>query len=88
MPLDRWGLLSFVGDGDLYTMGILCVGVQLESESVLLKVNLFGDPVLAMWLRQGLRSGSGRWTSLIFTELLGRSGNEWRSGVDAQSTGG
>ncbi len=66
-------------------MGILCVGVRLGSESVLLKANLFGDPALAMWLRQGLRSGAGRWTSLVSTELLGRSGDDWRSGVDAQS---
>jgi hypothetical protein len=69
-------------------MGILCVGVRLRSEGVLLKANLFGDPALAMWLRQGLRSGSGRWTSLIFTELLGCSGTEWRSGVDAKSLEG
>ena len=69
-------------------MGIFCVGVRLGSENVLFKANLFGDPVLAIWLRQGLRSGSGRWTSLIFTEPLGCSDNEWRSGVDAQSIEG
>ena len=65
-------------------MGILCVGVRLGSERVSLKANLFGDPALVMWVRQGLRSGSGRWTSLIFAELIGRTGDDWRSGVDAQ----
>ena len=66
MPVDGPEGLTFLGDAEpcaiASPIGILRAGVRLGSRSVLLKANLFGDPVFAMWLRQGLRSGGGRWT--------------------------
>ncbi|KAI0256678.1 hypothetical protein BJV78DRAFT_299160 [Lactifluus subvellereus] len=66
MPVDGPEELTFLGDAEpcaiASLIGILRAGVRLGSRSVLLKADLFGDPAFAMWLRQGLRSGGGRWT--------------------------